>query len=52
MLIIGVLLMFYGVMELFVIERTRSWKLGGVSLLAGAILVAVSVLVERFILGV
>jgi hypothetical protein len=51
MLIIGVLLMFYGVMELRVIKKTRSWKVGGACLLAGAILVVVSILVERNILG-
>ena len=48
---IGMVLLFAGVMEVLVIKRTRSWKVGGVCLLIGTILVAVSVLVEHSILG-
>jgi uncharacterized membrane protein len=53
MVIIGVVLLFVGVMELFVIKKAESRKVGRACLLAGAaILVAVAVLVERFILRV
>jgi len=53
MVIIGVVLLFIGVMELFVLKKAESRKVGGACLLAGAaILVAVAVLVERFILNV
>jgi uncharacterized membrane protein HdeD (DUF308 family) len=47
----GMVLLFAGVMEVLVIKRAKSWKVGGVCLLIGTILVAVSVLVERSILG-
>jgi hypothetical protein len=52
MLIIGVVLMFGGVLDLFIVKRTRSWKVGGGCLLAGAIIVAVAVSVESCILGI
>ena len=52
LLIIGVVLMFGGVLELFIVKRTRSWKVGGGCLLIGAILVAVAVLVESCRLGI
>ena len=52
MLIIGVILMFGGALELFIVKRTRSWKVGGGCLLIGAILVAVAVLVESCRLGI
>jgi len=51
LLIIGVVLMFGGVLDIFIVKRTRSWKVGGGCLLAGTIIVAVAVLVERSILG-
>jgi hypothetical protein len=51
LLVIGVVLWFGGMMELCVIKRTRSWKVGGGCLLAGAIMVAAAILVERSILG-
>ena len=52
MLIIGAVLFLAGMLELFAIRKTGSWKVGGLCLLAGVILVAVAVLVERSILGV
>lgn len=47
----GMLLLFAGVIEVLVIKRSRSRKVGGVCLLIGTILVAVSILVEHSILG-
>jgi hypothetical protein len=52
MLIVGGVLFLAGMLELFAIGKTGSWKVGGLCLLAGIILVAVAVLVERSILGV
>ena len=50
MLIGGFVLFFAGLMEVFVVERTGSWRVGGLCILASAMLVAGAVLIERFIL--
>ena len=41
MVIIGLVLFFFGVVEFFVIKKAESRKVGGVSLLAGAIILGV-----------